>query len=49
MQLGEDGKITSMVPNEDRKIKIYFNADTAASMMWNFRPQQREIEVNMAA
>ena len=33
-------KITSMNPKKDRLIKVMFNADTAATMRWNFRPQQ---------
>ncbi|NP_001133833.1 Eukaryotic translation initiation factor 4E-1A [Salmo salar] len=34
-----------MTPVMDRIIKITFNADTHASMQWNFRPQQSEIYV----
>jgi len=30
---------------KDRKIKVKFNADTAASMRWNFKPQQTEITI----
>ncbi|CAG0893874.1 unnamed protein product [Darwinula stevensoni] len=30
-----------------RKVKIRFNADTAASLRWNFKPQQTEIFVDM--
>jgi cytochrome c oxidase assembly protein subunit 11 len=29
----------------DRVISVRFNADTAASMQWNFKPQQAEIKV----
>ncbi|KAK4877015.1 hypothetical protein RN001_009521 [Aquatica leii] len=29
----------------NRPIKIKFNADTVSSMRWNFKPQQREIQV----
>lgn len=29
----------------ERIIRVHFNADTAASMTWNFRPQQNEIKV----
>lgn len=29
----------------DRVIKISFNADLSASMLWNFKPQQHEIKV----
>lgn len=34
-----------MSPVQNRKIKIKFSADTAASMQWNFKPQQIEITV----
>lgn len=30
---------------KDRIIKVRFNADLAASMRWNFKPQQYEIKV----
>lgn len=30
----------------NRVIKIQFNADTAASMRWNFKPQQYELKVS---
>ncbi|KAM3860031.1 cytochrome c oxidase assembly protein COX11, mitochondrial [Diretmus argenteus] len=36
-------QVETMVPVSDRVIKITFNADTHASMQWNFRPQQTEI------
>lgn len=38
-------KVSTMSPVNDRKIKIKFSADTAASMLWNFKPQQIEITV----
>ncbi|KAJ9582298.1 hypothetical protein L9F63_003427, partial [Diploptera punctata] len=38
-------KVETMSKVHDRIIKIRFNADTAASMRWNFRPQQTEIKV----
>lgn len=38
-------KVSLMSPVKDRKIKIKFSADTAASMQWNFKPQQLEITV----
>ncbi|XP_029161998.1 cytochrome c oxidase assembly protein COX11, mitochondrial [Nylanderia fulva] len=38
-------KVTTMSPVKDRKIKIKFSADTSASMLWNFKPQQIEITV----
>ena len=34
-----------MMKVRDRAISVRFNADTAASMRWNFRPQQTEIKV----
>ncbi|KAF7645648.1 hypothetical protein LDENG_00200570 [Lucifuga dentata] len=37
--------VETMKPVKDRIIKITFNADTHASMQWNFRPQQSEIYV----
>lgn len=37
--------VETMKPVKDRVIKITFNADTHASMQWNFRPQQSEIYV----
>lgn len=45
-QLGEDSdKIETMKAVKDRVITVRFNADTAASMTWNFKPQQHEIKV----
>lgn len=38
-------KVETMSKIEDRVIKVRFNADTAASMRWNFKPQQTEIKV----
>jgi len=38
-------KVATMEKVQDRMIRIRFNADTAASMQWNFRPQQSEIKV----
>ena len=35
-----------MAPIKDRVIKISFNADTASSMQWNFKPQQKEVKVS---
>ncbi|XP_077405923.1 cytochrome c oxidase assembly protein COX11, mitochondrial [Vanacampus margaritifer] len=37
--------VASMEPVKERVIKVTFNADTHASMQWNFRPQQTEIFV----
>lgn len=38
-------KVENMKRVGGRVIKIQFNADTAASMRWNFKPQQYEIKV----
>lgn len=38
-------QVETMKPVKDRVIKVTFNADTHASMQWNFRPQQTEIYV----
>jgi cytochrome c oxidase assembly protein subunit 11 len=46
-QAGHDAnKVETMSAVEHRQIKIKFNADTAASMRWNFHPQQSEITVH---
>ncbi|KAK1794059.1 hypothetical protein P4O66_010964 [Electrophorus voltai] len=37
--------VETMKPVKDRVIKVTFNADTHASLRWNFRPQQSEIYV----
>ncbi|KAK9880766.1 hypothetical protein WA026_013087 [Henosepilachna vigintioctopunctata] len=43
---GHDAKkVEGMSPIRNRPIKIKFNADTATSMKWNFKPQQKEITV----
>ena len=34
-----------MKKDKSRPIRILFNADTAATMQWNFRPQQSEVHV----
>jgi len=39
-------KVETMSPVKDRVIRVRFNADTAATMQWNFRPQQSEITVS---
>lgn len=39
----DDGKVETLKPNKERQIKVRFNADTAAQMQWNFRPQQSEV------
>nr|XP_023021259.1 cytochrome c oxidase assembly protein COX11, mitochondrial [Leptinotarsa decemlineata] len=38
-------KVESMKTVKQKPLKIKFNADTAASMRWNFRPQQTELTV----
>lgn len=44
--VGHDAeKVSTMSPVKSRKIKVKFTADTAASMQWNFKPQQLEITV----
>ncbi|KAH9513010.1 Cytochrome c oxidase assembly protein cox11, mitochondrial [Bulinus truncatus] len=40
----DTGKIENM-EKVDRKIVVRFNADVAASMRWNFKPQQTEVTV----
>ncbi|KAM9463029.1 cytochrome c oxidase assembly protein COX11, mitochondrial isoform 2-T3 [Clarias gariepinus] len=37
--------VETMKPVKDRVIKVTFNADTHASLQWNFRPQQTEIYI----
>ena len=39
-------KVETMEPVKDRVIRVRFNADTASSMQWNFRPQQTEVRVS---
>ncbi|KAI6183487.1 Cytochrome c oxidase assembly protein COX11, mitochondrial [Aphelenchoides bicaudatus] len=39
-------KIAKMEKNQDRLIRIQFNADTPSSMRWNFKPLQHEIYVH---
>ncbi|KAL3284604.1 hypothetical protein HHI36_018759 [Cryptolaemus montrouzieri] len=41
----DDSKVETMTPIRKRPIRIKFNADTATSIKWNFKPQQREITV----
>ncbi|XP_072385295.1 cytochrome c oxidase assembly protein COX11, mitochondrial [Diabrotica undecimpunctata] len=38
-------KVETMSAVKQKPLKIKFNADTAASMRWNFKPQQSEITV----
>lgn len=43
---GHDAElVATMKPVKERVIKVTFNADTHASLRWNFRPQQSEIYV----
>jgi len=41
----DDSKVTTMNARKERTLRIRFNADTASSMQWNFRPQQAEIKL----
>ncbi|CAH1794660.1 unnamed protein product [Owenia fusiformis] len=41
----DNSKVETMAAIEDRQIKIRFNADTASSMRWNFKPQQLSVVV----
>lgn len=44
--IGHDtSKIETMTSIKYRPLTIRFNADTASSMRWNFKPQQTEITV----
>ncbi|XP_053996459.1 cytochrome c oxidase assembly protein COX11, mitochondrial [Hylaeus anthracinus] len=46
VSVGHDAdKVSTMQPIKDRVIKVAFNADTAATMQWNFKPQQNHIKV----
>lgn len=42
--VGQTSKVETMDPVE-RQIRIFFNADTASAMQWNFRPHQAQITV----
>lgn len=42
---GHESKLDSLTPVKDRILRIKFNADTASSMQWSFRPQQPEVTV----
>lgn len=39
----DSDRIAEMVPAEDRLLRIKFNADTGATMRWDFRPLQKEV------
>lgn len=44
--IGHDGSsVEDMQKVPERVIKVTFNADLSASMLWNFKPQQHEIKV----
>lgn len=46
-QAGHDpDKVEGMEMKRERVINVKFNADTAATMQWNFRPQQHTIQVH---
>lgn len=46
IQKGHDtSKVETMSARKERLIRVRFNADTASSMQWNFRPQQSEIKL----
>jgi cytochrome c oxidase assembly protein subunit 11 len=38
-------KVATMKVNRNRVIRVRFNADTASSMQWNFKPHQAEIKL----
>ncbi|XP_034184442.1 cytochrome c oxidase copper chaperone COX11 [Osmia lignaria lignaria] len=41
----DSAKVSAMKPIKDKVLTIKFNADTAAAMQWNFKPQQNVIKV----
>ncbi|XP_077979464.1 cytochrome c oxidase assembly protein ctaG-like [Glandiceps talaboti] len=43
--LGHDIDKVETMQKVDRLIKVRFNADTASSMRWNFKPQMTDVEV----
>lgn len=43
----DTAQVETMTPVKERVLKVTFNADTHASMQWNFRPQQTEIYVRL--
>lgn len=46
VKTGHDAsKVATMKTNKERTITVKFNADTAATMQWNFRPQQSEVKL----
>lgn len=42
-----DDIVGDMKAVKSRPLKIRFNADTASSMQWNFKPQQLDITVRI--
>eukprot|EP00095_Tigriopus_kingsejongensis_P007332 snap_masked-scaffold589_size129586-processed-gene-0.5 protein:Tk07332 transcript:snap_masked-scaffold589_size129586-processed-gene-0.5-mRNA-1 annotation:"cytochrome c oxidase assembly protein mitochondrial" len=47
VKTGHDAeKVSEIQPKKNRLIRVEFNADTAATMRWNFRPQQKAIYVH---
>lgn len=40
-------KIASMKAVKERKVTVNFNADVNSSIVWNFKPQQPYIKVNI--
>ncbi|KAL3317840.1 Cytochrome c oxidase assembly protein cox11, mitochondrial [Cichlidogyrus casuarinus] len=34
-----------MKPIKERRIKVSFSADTYSNMLWNFKPQQKSVEI----
>jgi cytochrome c oxidase assembly protein subunit 11 len=46
LERDDSADLASMKKRADRKIRITFNADTAASLTWNFKPQQTEVIVS---
>ena len=45
-QKGHDkSKVGKMKAKKDRVLTVKFNADIAATMRWNFRPQQSEVKL----
>ena len=46
VQVGHDAeKITNMNKRPERQITVRFASDTAAGMLWNFKPQQAQLKV----
>ncbi|XP_014296317.1 cytochrome c oxidase assembly protein COX11, mitochondrial [Microplitis demolitor] len=44
--VGHDASmVDTMKPVNDRKVRVIFTADTAAAMIWDFKPQQKEIKI----